>query len=82
MPLPWGRGRGGREFANVKHWSYGHPRPWDPYDDGTEHIGFSPTRQALLARRAVGGLGVAYPFRDCVGASERGGELGSRTFFV
>ena len=27
-------------------------RPWHPYNAGTEQVGFSPTRQALLAPSA------------------------------
>ena len=32
-------------------WSYDH-RPWHPYYAGTEQVGLSPTRQALLAPSA------------------------------
>ena len=46
----WGRGDGGGVLISgtaVVSRPYG--RPLHPYNAGTEHVGFSPTRQALLA---------------------------------
>ena len=59
------RPQGGAILTHYHAWlqSYGH-RPSHPYDDGTEHAGFSPIRQTSLARSAK--------LRDVLGESHEG----------
>ena len=42
---------GGLYSCDAWPWLYDH-RPSHPYNAGTEHVGFSPTRQTLLAPSA------------------------------
>ena len=58
---PMGR-RGGCTHCHAWPWPYGH-RPPHPPNAGTDHVGFSLTKQALLApsMRTRGGRGVCSP---------------------
>ena len=47
-PSPAMKGWGGVYSCHAWPYSYGH-RPSHPYNAGTKHFGFSPTRQTLLA---------------------------------